>query len=169
MQFMETRNMMRASVAATAPKLAARPAMAPILLAEDDDELRRVIARTLREEGYQVTEASNGLDLLDRIEAAIAWGGRAHPPISLIISDVRMPGMTGIDVLSILRCAYWATPVILMSAFADTTMRLEAAELGAAAVIAKPFDLDELKNAVRSAMRRGEAQPPRSPVVRRIS
>ena len=44
----------------------------------------------------------------------------------LIISDVRMPGMTGIDVLSVLRCAYWATPVILMSAFADATLRGEA-------------------------------------------
>jgi CheY-like chemotaxis protein len=166
MQFMETRNIIHASAAAAAPKLAPETAMAPILLAEDDDELRRVIARTLREEGYQVTEASNGFDLLDRIEAAIAWGGRSHPPISLIISDVRMPGMTGIDVLSILRCAYWATPVILMSAFADATMRLEAGELGAAAVIAKPFDLDELKTAVRSAMRRAEAQA-RSPSVRR--
>jgi CheY-like chemotaxis protein len=154
---METRNTMRstsATAAATSAGIAAAVTSAPILLAEDDDELRRVIARTLREEGHQVTEASNGFDLLDRIEAAIAWGGRSHPPISLIISDVRMPGMTGIDVLSILRCAYWATPVILMSAFADATMRLEAAELGAAAVIAKPFELDELRTAVRNALRR---------------
>jgi len=165
---METRNMIRSSAVPAAASVALATAMAPILLAEDDDELRRVIARTLREEGYQVTEASNGFDLLDRIEAAIAWGGRAQPPISLIISDVRMPGMTGIDVLSILRCAYWATPVILMSAFADATMRLEAAELGAAAVIAKPFDLDELKIAVRNAVRRSEVHATRSPSRRRI-
>ena len=143
-----------APAAAVSSSVAAATATAPILLAEDDDELRGVIARTLREEGLSVVEASNGFDLLDRIEAAIAWGGRAHPPISLIISDVRMPGMTGIDVLSILRCAYWSTPVILMSAFADTTLRLEAHELGAAAVIAKPFDLEELMDSVRDALNR---------------
>lgn len=165
---METRNMVRSSAVPAAANVALAPAMAPILLAEDDDELRRVIARSLREEGYQVTEASNGFDLLDRIEAAIAWGGRAHPPISLIISDVRMPGMTGIDVLSILRCAYWATPVILMSAFADPVMQLEARELGAAAVLAKPFELEELKLAVRNAVRRSEVQAMRSPARRRI-
>jgi DNA-binding response OmpR family regulator len=166
---MEIRNMIRPSSAEApaAAGVAAVTTRAPILLAEDDDELRRVIARTLRDEGYEITEASNGFDLLDRIEAAIAWGGRAHPPISLIISDVRMPGMTGIDVLSILRCAYWATPVILMSAFADSTMRLEAAELGAAAVIAKPFEFDELKTAVRNALRRAELQAVRSPSRRR--
>jgi CheY-like chemotaxis protein len=168
---METRNTMRSSstAAAATAGIDAAVTSAPILLAEDDDELRRLIARTLREDGHQVTEAGNGFDLLDRIEAAIAWGGRSHPPISLIISDVRMPGMTGIDVLSILRCAYWATPVILISAFADATMRLEAAELGAAAVIAKPFELDDLRTAVRSALRRTDVTGVRSGPSRRRS
>jgi len=160
---METTNVSRQSTTAPALNVAPETSMAPILLAEDDDELRRIIARSLREDGHQVVEASNGFDLLDRIEAAIAWGGRAHPPISLIVSDVRMPGMTGIDVLSILRCAYWSTPVILMSAFADATMRLEASELGAAAVIAKPFEIQELKTAVRNAVRRSAALGTRPP------
>lgn len=167
---METSNVGgRASTSASPPEVAAATASAPILLAEDDDALRRIVAGALREEGYQVVEASNGFDLLDRIEAAIAWGGRAHPPISLIISDVRMPGMTGIDVLSILRCAYWSTPVILVTAFADPTLRLEASELGASAVLSKPFELEELKTAVRNAMRRSTLLGTRSSPARRRS
>jgi CheY-like chemotaxis protein len=127
-------------------------ATAPVLLAEDDRELRGLIAGMLREDGFLVLEACDGLQLLDRIEAAIAWGGRAHPPISLVISDVRMPGMSGVDVLAILRCAYWKTPVILVSAFADATLRREARELGASAVLAKPFELEELRSAVHTAL-----------------
>ncbi|MBY0275892.1 response regulator transcription factor [Candidatus Binatia bacterium] len=151
---MESHRIVRASTAAPGTVLGVATEDAPILLAEDDGELRALIAHALREAGHAVLEASNGFELLDRIEAAIAWGEPARPPISLIISDVRMPGMTGVDVLSVLRCAYWATPVILMSAFADATLRSEAWELGAAAVIAKPFAMEELLDAARVALRR---------------
>lgn len=163
---MDTNRMARASATPTAA-IGLATEEAPILLAEDDADLRGVIAQALRDAGHVVLEAGSGFELLDRIEAAIAWGARARPPISLIISDVRMPGMTGIDVLSVLRCAYWSTPVILMSAFADATLQIEAYELGAAAVIAKPFAVDELLDTVRDALRRTEsgtrkARPPRS-------
>lgn len=151
---MEANRIVRASTVSPGASLGVATEDAPILLAEDDAELRSLIAHALREAGHAVLEAGNGFELLDRIEAAIAWGEPARPPISLIISDVRMPGMTGIDVLSVLRCAYWATPVILMSAFADATLRGEAWELGAAAVIAKPFAMEELLDAVRVALRR---------------
>lgn len=151
---MEPNRIVRASAAAPGAALGVATEEAPILLAEDDTELRRLIAHALREAGHAVVEAGNGFELLDRIEAAIAWGEPARPPISLIISDVRMPGMTGIDVLGVLRCAYWATPVILMSAFADATLRGEAWELGAAAVLAKPFAIEELLDATRVALRR---------------
>lgn len=151
---MEPHRIMRASNAVPGAALGIATADAPILLAEDDDALRSLIAHALREAGHAVVEANNGVELLDRIEAAIAWGAPARPPISLIITDVRMPGMTGVDVLSVLRCAYWATPVILMSAFADAMLRGEAFELGAAAVVAKPFAMDELVDTVRVALRR---------------
>lgn len=156
---MEPSRIVRASAIAPDAALGVATAEAPILLAEDDAELRGLIAHALREAGHAIVEAGNGLELLDRIEAAIAWGEPARPPISLIISDVRMPGMTGVDVLGVLRCAYWATPVILMSAFADSMLRVEAYELGAAAVIAKPFAMEELLSAVRTALRRSSGTP----------
>lgn len=165
---METSRIVRASAAAPDAALGVAPADAPILLAEDDAELRTLIAHALREAGHAVLEAGNGFELLDRIEAAIAWGEPARRPISLIVSDVRMPGMTGIDVLSVLRCAYWATPVILMSAFADATLRGEAWELGAAAVIAKPFAMEELLGAVRVALRRSASSTRKAGTLRAL-
>jgi len=157
---MQSSNLSAVSNARTVKERAA--SFAPVLLAEDDSELRTLVADTLRSDGFQVVEARDGFELLDRIEAAIAWGGRSHPPISLVITDVRMPGMSGVDVLTILRCAYWATPVILVSAFADATLRREARELGATAVLAKPFDLDELRDAVRAAVLRPADEAVRS-------
>ena len=120
-----------------------------VLLAEDSDEMRELIAGMLRESGYEVIEARDGIELFEQIEAAVARGGRRNPPISLVISDIRMPGLTGLNVLGILRCGYWRTPVILITAFGDEQTHAEARELGAAATFDKPFDLEDLRRAVR--------------------
>jgi DNA-binding NtrC family response regulator len=66
----------------------------------------------------------------------------------LIISDVRMPGVSGLDVLATLRREDWSTPVILMTAFGDLETRAEARRLGAKALFDKPFDVDDLRTAV---------------------
>ena len=59
-----------------------------------------------------------------------------------------MPGLTGLDVLAILRCANWATPVILITAFGDEATHAEGRELGAVAVFDKPFNVDALRATV---------------------
>jgi CheY-like chemotaxis protein len=120
-----------------------------VLLADDSDEMRSLIAGMLRQAGYEVVEARDGIELFEHIESAVASGGRRNPPISLVISDVRMPGLSGLSVLGILRCGYWRTPVILITAFGDEHTHAEARELGAAALFDKPFDLDELRRTVQ--------------------
>ena len=122
-----------------------------VLVAEDDRALLELISAALREDGYEVIEASDGLELLARLEQVVRARRDREPPFA-IVSDIRMPGLTGIEVLALLRRASWATPVILISAFADDETCEEAHLLGANAVLAKPFEIDELRDAVREAL-----------------
>jgi DNA-binding response OmpR family regulator len=117
-----------------------------ILLAEDDREMRRLLATSLREEGFDVIAASDGNRLLEQIGSHILSPGR--DPVDLVISDVRMPGRSGLEVLAGLRGADWATPFIIITAFGDEETHAEARRLGAVAVFDKPFDLDDFKTAV---------------------
>ncbi|MFN8544355.1 MAG: response regulator [Candidatus Binatia bacterium] len=121
-----------------------------ILLAEDDVEMRGLIAAALEADGYDVVEAGDGLELLDALE--IAASRPRDTRFQLMISDVRMPGLSGLDVLAALRCAEWTTPVIVITAFGDDDTHAEARELGAMRVFDKPFDLDDLRTAVRQVV-----------------
>jgi CheY-like chemotaxis protein len=117
-----------------------------ILLAEDDREMRRLITTSLSDEGFEVIEASDGKRLLDLIASQLLTPER--DPVDLVISDLRMPGPTGLEVLAGLRNDDWATPFILITAFGDEETHEEARRLGAVAVFDKPFDLDDLKTAI---------------------
>ena len=122
-----------------------------MLLAEDDPAFRLLIASVLEQEGYEVVEAADGVALLANIEATLALR-RERADSFLIVADIRMPGLTGLDVLAILRCANRATPVILITAFGDEATHAEGHELGAAAVLDKPFNVEELRSKVVETM-----------------
>jgi DNA-binding response OmpR family regulator len=130
-------------------RLVARDVRARVLLADDDPDLRGLLSLTLRRAGYDVVEAADGVELLDRIEATIA----KRDYFAVIVADVHMPGLTGLDVLAALRCTSWTTPVILITAFGDPATKAEADDLGAT-VLEKPLDLDGLRTAVRAAVER---------------
>ena len=117
-----------------------------ILLAEDDSEMRRLLCRSLQADGYDVLEAANGFRLLEYLGFSVA--SRAAFDVDLIISDIRMPGFTGLEVLTELRRSNWSTPVILITAFGDERTRLEAERLRAN-LLDKPFDIDRLRDLVR--------------------
>lgn len=119
-----------------------------VLLAEDDPAMRAMLARALRRWGYLVVEALDGDHLAALVDALLLAPGAGARAIDVIVSDVRMPGPSGIDVLGALRAVDWATPVVLMSAFADASVHAEAERLGAVAVFDKPFDVDDLCTAV---------------------
>jgi DNA-binding response OmpR family regulator len=122
-----------------------------VLLAEDDAAFRRLIASVLREDGYEVLEAEDGVALLANIEATLTLR-RERADTFLVVADIRMPGLTGLDVLAILRCANSTTPVILITAFGDEATHVEGRELGAVAVFDKPFNVEELRSAVVETM-----------------
>jgi DNA-binding response OmpR family regulator len=127
-----------------------------VLVAEDDAATRDLIAWSFRRDGYDVVEACDGVQLFEAIEAAVHAGGKGPPPLSLVVSDVRMPGLTGLDVLWILRAGRWRVPVILTTAFSDAEMRAEARTLGAWAILDKPFEMEDLKLLAGKALRRSE-------------
>jgi DNA-binding NtrC family response regulator len=119
-----------------------------VLVADDDDDLRALIAETLRSEGYDVLEARDGAELLDLLHASID-SPEQRP--ELLISDVRMPVLSGLGVLSALRRAQVSMPVILITVVNDASIATVAARLGATGVLKKPLDMDELMAAVGNA------------------
>jgi CheY-like chemotaxis protein len=122
-----------------------------VLVAEDDPEVRGVLATALRKVGCSVIEASDGADLVEHIGSALLFGNIRGEldPIALVISDIRMPGHSGLDVLAQLRRSDIGVHVILMSAHVDDDVRADAERLGADAFFAKPFEIDELSTLVR--------------------
>lgn len=115
-----------------------------VLVVEDDPDIRRLVVHALRRDGYEVHEAEDGHELLVDVTSPNAHAGTE---VDLIISDVRMPICTGLQMLEALRNASWTVPVILMTAFGDPETRKSADELGAV-IFNKPFSLDDLRTAV---------------------
>lgn len=124
-----------------APAASRRPARRPrVIVAEDDAAMRGLLASTLSRNGYDVIEAASGLQLFEALQHAV----HASAAPDFIVSDVRMPGGTGLQVLEAIRVAGWKVPVILITAFGDEEVMCEGARLGAACVLSKPFELDDL-------------------------
>jgi DNA-binding response OmpR family regulator len=130
-----------------------------VLVAEDDPDLRRLLATALRKHGCSVIEAVDGTDLVEHIGSALLFGNLRGElePIALVITDIRMPGHSGLEVLDQLRRADISAHVILVSAHTDDAMRAEAERLGADALLPKPFDIDELCAIARRLLISGEA------------
>jgi DNA-binding response OmpR family regulator len=114
-----------------------------VLLAEDDHELRSILATALRREGFNVVEVRNGNELLEQVGSSLL-DRRHRVRFDLIITDLRMPGKSGLDILNGLDQGGVTTPVLLMTAFGDERTRALARRFGAVGVLDKPFDLDQL-------------------------
>jgi CheY-like chemotaxis protein len=110
-----------------------------ILIAEDHDQFRRLLVESFLAEGYEVAECRNGMELIGLLHC-LEEPSRPND-FDLIISDIRMPGVTGLSVLAGLQQFKNGTPVILITAFGDESTHAEAQRLGAAAIIDKPFEI----------------------------
>jgi CheY-like chemotaxis protein len=118
-----------------------------ILLAEDDLEMRNLLADLLRQEGYDVQVVEDGAKLIDLLRTSAV-----HEPaldVGVVISDFLMPGATGLEVLAFLRRSGSKTPFILITAFGNPELHAEAHALEVSVVFDKPFDLEDLQAAVR--------------------
>ncbi len=121
-----------------APKL---PSGLRILVAEDDEDYRALLVERLQRAGHQVIEIEDGLELEDYLRLMMSGSIRRARP-DLIVTDVRMPGRSGLEVLREAREGRVACPVIVLSAFLDRALRAEARTLGNTVLLSKPADLD---------------------------
>ena len=125
-----------------------------ILLIEDDEEMLNMLSEALIQEGYRVTKCTKALDWL--LSCIHNSGGNMSSGtdnrFDVVISDIRMPKMGGLDALRIindLNCAEVCPPTILITAFGDEETHSMARILGAAEVLDKPFDINDLIQNVR--------------------
>lgn len=118
-----------------------------IVIAEDNSELRMLLAGALERTGYRVVQAETGAHLVALVTELV---GQGDSP-ALIITDVRMPMGSGFDAARTLREAGHALPMIFMTAYGDAWTRSKAAELGAV-LLDKPLGLDALRRAVHSTL-----------------
>lgn len=115
-----------------------RPA-ARVLVVDDDDEMRALLRRTLEFDGYEVSERDRGTHVLEALRGA---------PFDLIILDKEMPGLTGLDLLPLLRREFPQVPVVLVTAFGGRQIAASALRLGAASYLEKPFRLGQLRDVI---------------------
>src|SRR5262245_25657031 len=113
---------------------------ARILVVDDEQSMRELLAIVLRREGYEVLLADNGHSAVELIE---------HEPVDVLISDINMPDMSGVEVLRAAKKLDQDILGIMITAFASTETAIEAMRLGACDYLSKPFDIDLLKMKVR--------------------
>jgi CheY-like chemotaxis protein len=124
-----------------------------LLVAEDDKALRAMIVEILRSDGHEVVTVANGIDLLDTIEVSLDQE-LGTGKFDLVISDVRMPGMTGLRAFEEVGYGPHIPPVVFITAFGDEELHEQAHHIGALAVLDKPFDLDEFRSFVNTYLSR---------------
>ncbi|MEI9938631.1 MAG: response regulator [Pseudomonadota bacterium] len=118
-----------------------------ILLADDDSAMLELLCLRLSEEGFEVHTVGTGVELMRALEQ-LSLETSPAPGVDLIIADLRMPQLTGLDAMRRLRADHWDLPAILMTAFPNTLVRIEAEKLGIT-LIAKPFPLQVLVRTAR--------------------
>ena len=107
-----------------------------LLLADDDDLLRASLTDMLCDDGYDVTQASDGNEAIEVVN---------RHRFDIAILDVRMPGASGIDVLEHIKERSRATKVVMLTAYADLATAMKVRRLGADEFIGKPYDYEELR------------------------
>jgi DNA-binding NtrC family response regulator len=130
-----------------------------VLVVDDDASLRRVTQMQLEEAGWEVSTAADGAAALDVMEASASG-------FSLVVTDLKMPGLSGIELLGELRSRYPETTVILITAYGTVQTAVEAMRAGAYDYITKPIDYDELLVVLERALQQrtlvGQVQNPRA-------
>ncbi len=127
--------------------------MSKILIIDDDDQLRQSFAKLLRVEGYHVSTAPSGEAGLKEIRNDLP---------DLVIVDMRLPGMNGLETFLAIQKIESKLPIIIMTAYGTTETAIEATKLGAFDYILKPFDIPELLKVIQEALEAGRFM--RSPI-----
>lgn len=129
--------------------------VANILVVDDEPAIRRLLRTSLSSQGFQVLEAADGKHALAEIE-------RSQP--DLVILDLGLPDISGLDLIRIVRAGGSAIPILVLSSRADETGKVEALDLGADDYVTKPFGTGELFARVRAALRHRLQQQGEQPI-----
>ncbi len=116
---------------------------AHILVVEDRESLRRMLERALQQEGYEVTVCADGEQATSKLAAG---------SFDLVLTDLKLPGMSGIEVLRTSREAHPQLPVVVLTAFGTVGTAVEAMKLGAADFLEKPVEIEDLFQLVESML-----------------
>mgnify|MGYP003703629015 CR=1 FL=1 len=122
-----------------------------LLLVEDQEELAEWLAKALRQSGHAVDVMHRG----DHADHALLT-----QPYDLVVLDLSLPGLDGLDVLKRLRARGSGLPVLILTARGSTEERVQGLNLGADDYLAKPFELSELEARVKALLRRGLGRSP---------
>ena len=125
--------------------------MARILIAEDEEGLRSLVARALSQDGHAVTTANDGAEALDLLE-------REHGAFELLLTDIRMPIMDGIALALAAARDHPKVAILLMTGYADQRERASGLDALIHDVIAKPFSLATIRGAVKDAIAAASAR-----------
>src|SRR5437588_1675242 len=125
-----------------------RPAR--ILLVDDEQSIQTLLSYPLRKEGYEVVQAADGQQALDRF---------AEEPFDLVVLDLMLPGLDGLEVCRRLRSRS-SVPIIMLTARSEEIDKVLGLELGADDYITKPFSLREFSSRIKAALRRAEMSRP---------
>lgn len=115
-----------------------------ILIVDDQFGIRILLNEVFQKEGYKTFQAANGLQALDIV--------KKHDP-DLVLLDMKIPGMDGIEILKRMKAIDPEIRVIIMTAYGELDMIQEAKNLGAITHFAKPFDIDDIRAAVKNNLR----------------
>ena len=130
--------------------------MGTILVVDDDENQRRLLAGCLTQHGYTTEMAPDGQTAVERV---------TREPVAMVVSDMRMPRMSGLELLRALRQRGHTCPFLLVTAFPDVRDAVDAMRDGAVNYLQKPIDLDELLACVRTAIGRVASQGPALPPI----
>lgn len=119
-----------------------------VLIVDDQNGIRILLAEVLKLDGYMTLTAASGLEALQLIE---------QHTFDLVILDVKMPGMDGIEILARIRKAGLSVPAIMMTAYDELQIIDEAKSYGILTHFKKPFDISEVRSVIASHVRNEEA------------
>jgi DNA-binding NtrC family response regulator len=120
-----------------------------VLIVEDNESLRAGIKVSLEESGFSVQDAASGEEAVQKLEAE---------SFHVVVSDIRLGDLTGVDILKKAKEVNSGTEVILMTAYATVETAIQALRLGAFDYIQKPFEIEQLQHRVRTALKMGRMQ-----------
>jgi two-component system response regulator PilR (NtrC family) len=114
-----------------------------VLVVDDEEALRTVLSGELANEGYEVKAAADGDEAISEVEKS---------PFDLVLLDIKMPRMSGFEVLKYIKVNHAKTKVVMLTGFADLKNAIESKKLGADDFVSKPYDLVDLLTTIERVL-----------------